>query len=331
MIRVMRFDFVERIETMTYDMRCRVALRFPTKVATNLGFVAIDDKSIVAIKKGLLGRPGFGLLWPRHVYGRVAQELATEGASTVAFDVVFGELRPDQGSVRMADGRLVESDEYFALQAQHASNVVVAVTSDVLPPPLFLTNAAAVADISTEKDSDGILRRVCAFRTYRFWNWALRQVEEDPDLGIDLQKAKVETDRIILRPPAAGLDQIALPLDKDGNFDLTDLGGEKLPPGIQRKQKPFTEQKIWHMGVVIAARELKLDLSNAEIDLPHGRIVLRGEKGVERVLPVDNKGYFYIDWCLPPSHPQLTTEAVQSVLAKQLARLHGETNGMDER
>ena len=58
--------------------------------------------------------------------------------------------------------------------------------------------------------------------------------------------------------------------------------GKNLPPGIAPKAKAFTDQRVWQMGIVLAAQELKLDLQNAEVDLPHGKIVLRGANGVER-------------------------------------------------
>ena len=43
-------------------------------------------------------------------------------------------------------------------------------------------------------------------------------------------------------------------------------------------------------------QELKLDLAHAEVDLPHGKITLHGAGGVERVIPVDANGYFYVNW-----------------------------------
>lgn len=328
LIRVVNPGFIERPELMTYDMRCREALKFPSKVATNLGFVAIDDKSIASIRKGLLGKP-YGLYWPRHIYGRLAQELAAEGSTTVAFDITMAELRSDHWPIQMADGRLIDSDDYFALQIKHAGNVIIAVSEDLIPPDLFLTNAAALGDISTQKDSDGILRRARAFRPYRKWNSAFRQVEADPDLGIDLQKARIEPGQIVL--PRFGLEAINVPLDQDGNFDLADFGGDKLPPGLARKQKPFTQELVWHMGVVLAARQLNIDLTKAQIDLGHGKIVLHGAGGIERTIPVDSQGFFYIDWCMPPNHPELTQEAVQSLLAKHLNRVKGETNELDQR
>ena len=328
LVRVIRPDFFERLELTTYDMRCREALKYPKAVSGDLGFVYIDEKSIEAVQNGLLGAH-YGLYWPRHVYGRLAQELAAEGAEAIAFDIIMGGLRPDHSQVQMADGRLIDSDEYFALQSKRAGNIIMATTKDVAPPLLFLTNAVAVGDISTDKDLDGILRRARAYRTYRKWHMAFRQVEADPDMGINLQKARLEPGRIVL--PRFEGDPIKVPLDTDGNFDMADFVGDKIPPGMARKQKPFTEEIIWHMGVVLAARHLQLDLDHAQIDLGLGRITLRGAGGAERVIPVDQDGYFYIDWCMPPNHPLLTQEAVQSLLEKHLQRLKGETNNIDQR
>ena len=92
------------------------------------------------------------------------------------------------------------------------------------------------------------------------------------------------------------------------------------------KAKPFTVERVWHMGIVLAAQELKLDLDHAEVDLPHGKIILRGAGGVVRTIPVDSRGYFYIDWRLTPSDPALTRAPVEKILFEDVARLKGETN-----
>src|SRR5208282_2634114 len=138
----------------------------------------------------------FGLLWPRQVYGRLVEELSAQGAKAVAFDVLFGELRPDHPPVQMANGGLMESDDFFALQMRRASNVIIAITPEIAPPVLFKTNALAVGDISTEKDSDGILRRVKAFRIYRHWHPIFQKAAADYDL--DLANAKIEPEQILL-------------------------------------------------------------------------------------------------------------------------------------
>jgi class 3 adenylate cyclase len=156
-------------------------------------------------------------------------------------------------------------------------------------------------------------------------------VAADPDLAVDLNQARVEPGQIVLRRPGGATNDIKIPLDKDGNFDIADFWGEKLPPGMARKAKPFTEERIWHMGIVLAAQELKLDLAHADVDLPHGRITLPGPAGVERVLPVDAQGRFFIDWCLPPNDPNLTQEPIQHLLRQSVTRLRGQTNGLSDR
>jgi class 3 adenylate cyclase/CHASE2 domain-containing sensor protein len=322
----LRLDFFERLERMTFDMRAREALRFPQSVTTNLGFLYIDEESIRRVRNGSLGYR-FSLYWPRQVYGRVVEELADQGAKTVAFDIILGELRPADPPVQMADGSLLESDEFFAMEMKRAASVVIPVTQEVTPPTLLLTNAWAVGDISTDKDSDGILRRAKAFRLYRDWHIVFRQMEADPEFGVDLHRARVQGRQIIL--PRYGSDAITVPLDADGNFDVSDFLGTNLPAGWLPKAKPFKQERIWHMGVVLAARELGLNLSKADIDLPHGRITLRSPDGLARIIPVDQDGWFYIDWCLPPNHPALTRQPIHDLLAQNRMRLRGQTNGLE--
>ncbi len=324
----LRVGCFERLERMTFDQRVRTALRFHPTVATNLGFVFINEESVRRVWNGSVGLH-FGLLWPRQVFGRVVQELALQKARAVAFDVIFGELRPDHPPVPMADGSLPDSDEFFALQMRLATNVILALSPDVIPPALFLTNAVALGDIATEKDPDGILRQARAFRVYTNWHAAFRQMEADPDYDADLRQARIQPRQIVLPRPRLG--DIQVPLDADGNFDLADFWGEKLPAGLDRKAKPFTLERVWHMGVVLAALELRLDLSNAVIDLPHGRITLSGPNGLKRVIPVDAEGYFFINWALPENHPQLEREAIHDLLAQYKKRLEGQTNGLDNR
>jgi adenylate cyclase len=244
---VSRLDFFERLERMTYDWRARTALRFPSQVSTNLGFALVDDETIDAVKSGELGYR-FGLYWPRHVYGRLVNELSAQGAEVIAFDVLFGERREDHAPL-MVDGNLVESDEYFTNELHRAGNVILAATDNLTPPDFFATNAAAVGHVSTEKDSDGILRRA----------------------------------------------------------------------------KAFTDDRVWHMGILLAAHHLKLDLDQADVDLAHGRITLRSAGGIERVIPVDRDGFFYVDWALRPQDHRLTIEPVHSLLRQNRIRKLGES------
>ena len=244
---ISRLDFFERLERMTYDWRARTALHFPSQVSTNLGFALVDDETIDAVKSGELGYR-FGLYWPRHVYGRLVNELSAQGAEVIAFDVLFGERREDHAPL-MLDGNLVESDEYFTNELHRAGNVILAATDNLTPPDFFATNAAAVGHVSTEKDSDGILRRA----------------------------------------------------------------------------KAFTDDRVWHRGILLAAHHLKLDLDQADVDLAHGRITLRSAGGIERVIPVDRDGFFYVDWALRPQDHRLTIEPVHSLLRQNRIRKLGES------
>jgi len=320
-VRLANPDFFERLERITYDARMRSAQKFPSPVATNLAFVAMKDSSIKAIRHGLLGRP-YGLYWPHHVYGRVVEELAAQGAHSIAFDVLFGELRPDHASVQMADGNNIESDDFFALQIALAGNVTLAFTPETIPADLFATNALALGDISTEHDSDGVLRRVRCFNPK--WHPVFKSAERE--FGVNLDRAQIKPDQILLPLPDGS--NITVKLDHDGNFDLVPFLGEPIPRPFNRFEKPFT--RVWDLGIVLAAQELNLDLDHAQIDLPRGKIILSGTNGIRRVLPVDEQGFFYINWQLTASDPRVRQASIEDVLQQDKLRLRGQTNQLPD-
>jgi class 3 adenylate cyclase len=324
-LRLAGLDFFERLERMTYDLRARTALHFPAPAATNLAFISIEESSITAVKNGSVGFH-FGLYWPREVYGRLVEELSEQGAKAAAFDILFNELRSDHPPVQMADGTLIENDDYFARQMRHAGNVILADTGDAPLPGLFATNALALGDITAEKDSDGVLRRVRAFRDYRRWHPLFQKAADE--FGLDLAGAKFAPGKIML-PQIGTTNAVEVPVDAENNFALTNFVGDKLPPGTPPKAGAFADQRVWQMGIVLAAQELRLDLQNAEVDLPRGKIILRGANGIERVIPVDRDGYFYIDWRLTPNDPHLARAPVEDLLRQNYRRLNGDTNGLN--
>jgi len=321
-VRLLRLDFCERLERITYDLRARTALHFPAPAATNLAFVSLEESSIAAVQNGKLGYR-YGLYWPRQVYGRLVEELAAQGAKTIAFDVVFAELRHDHPPVQMADGSLMESDDFFAMQMRQAGNVLVATEPGLVPPDLFLTNAFALGDISTEKDSDGVLRRVKAFRMVRRWHPLIASAAQKN--GLSLSDILVEKNRIIL--PLEDGQTLEILLDGKGEMDIK---SKKTLTGQPAKARPFTDERVWHMGIVLAAQELKLDLNRADVDLPRGRITLRGPDKIERVIPVDAEGYFYIDWRLTKDDPRLTRAPIERLLLQDCRRLLDQTNKLQD-
>jgi len=325
-VRLLRLDFLERMERMTYDLRMRAAQKFPAPAATNLAFVSVEESSLAAVKSGRLGYR-YGLYWPRQVYGRLVEELSAQDAKAVAFDVLFGDLRPDHPPVQMANGSLMESDNFFAQQMRRAGNTILATTPETVLPELFATNAFALGDISSVKDSDGSFRRVQAFCTVRRWHPLFERLQADPELGVDLSQARLAPGKIIL-PQTGTTNVIEVPVDADNNFQLADIIGDKLLPGAAPMAKAFTDQRVWHMGIVLAAQAMKLDLNHADVDLPRGRITLRGTNGIKRFLPVDANGCFFIDWQLTPNDPRLLRAPIESLLWQDKLRLSGETNGL---
>jgi class 3 adenylate cyclase/CHASE2 domain-containing sensor protein len=325
-VRTWNPDFLDRLERMTYDWRVRSAQRFPAPIASHLAFVSMEDSSIAAVNAGKVDglKLGYhsGLYWQRQIYGRLIEELAAQGAKTVAFDILFGELRSDHPPVQMADGSLIESDDFFALKMQRAGNVITAFTPDVSPPELFATNSFALGDISTEKDSDGVLRQVESFNLK--WNAGFKSVAKQ--FGVSLDRAQIQPDRIIL-PQSAGHEIIVM-LDTNGDFDLADFVGDKIPKGRKRYDNPFV--RVWDMGIVIAAQELQLDLAHAEIDLPHGRIRLHGANGIQRTIPVDARGNFYIDWRITPTNTNLLRAPIENLLKQDKLRSRDGTNSLPD-
>jgi class 3 adenylate cyclase/CHASE2 domain-containing sensor protein len=318
-LRLLNPEILERLERMTYDLRVRAAQKHAGAAATNLAFVSMEDSSIAAVATNAFGYR-FGLYWPRQVYGRAVEELAAQGAKAVAFDVLFGELRPDHPMVQLADGGLMESDEFFALQMRRAGNVVIPRTQETIPPALFATNALALGDISTEKDPDGILRRAKVFHEFKRWHPVIQKFAALPEIGGDLDRAELVPGKILI-PQTGTTNIIAIPVDAQTNFALADFVGNK--PGLPARAKAFTTDRIWHMGIVIAAQALNLDLDRAEVDLSHGKIILRGNSGVDRVIPVDADGYFWVNWGL-----HLLRVPIETVLQQDYLRLRGETNGL---
>lgn len=352
LLATVRWDFFERLEHMSYDWRARAALRFPSPAATNLGFVAIGNQSITALKDNSLGFR-YGLYWPRHIYGRVLRELSAQGAEAVAFDVLFDGQRMDHGNVPVSlrlwpdlpafhslihPGQtnvtyeqgddslaLVTSDDFFAWQLHRCKNGLLAVEKGVLPYSIFEAQALGLGDISADRDTDGVLRRARAFQEYRDWHPAFRRVEAEEDYAVDLNHVSFASGKIILHRNAE-LGDIEVPVDPENNFDLAAFYGSELPPGVPPKAKAYTQRRIWHMGIALAARTLNLDLHNTTVDLPNERIIFRGPNGTERILPVDRNGFFYINWEVPPQHATLTSDAFESVLRQDLLRQQGQTN-----
>ncbi|MFM2082060.1 MAG: hypothetical protein RL380_751, partial [Verrucomicrobiota bacterium] len=340
----LRLGPLEQLEARSYDWRVRLATHFPAPAATNLGFIAISDDSITHLKDGSLGFH-YGLYWPRHVYGRALRELTAQGATVVGFDILFPGARPDHAPVLVAtngepdlekfltalhpgetntifnDQLNVESDDFFAWQLQRSGRALIAADQGALPLKDFRASAT-VAHISAEPDADGVLRRARAFEDFRVWHPLFEQAANE--YGFNLATAKIEPRQITLT--TADKQAIKVPLDATGTFDPVDFGGAAAA-GLPRA-RAFTETRVWHMGLALAARALGADLRLTKGDLFAGKVSLASTNGVVREIPVDADGYFYVNWEVPLGDPRLHVGAFETLLAQDLARTHGDTNGL---
>lgn len=340
LVQILEPTLLRRLEAGTYDWRVRLSRSCPAPCATNLGFVFMSDDTIARVSDGSLGY-AHGLYWPRHIYGRVTDELTAEGARAIAFDVLLpqarrdhppvlvpaplateaekflAEIHPDEKPIFVEGSVSVESDDYFAWQLRRSGRVLLAAERRVEPLPLLRTNATGLGDVSADLDLDGVLRRARPFKVYREWHqlFLLAQTE----FGVDLEKAVIKPGSITL--PRVGEQPVVVELDAHGQFAPADFVGEAQAHRFPARAKPFMDRRVWHMGLALAAAELGLNLDQAEME-PH-QIVLTGP-GVQRIVPLDSDGCIPIEWSLDIRSPMLRKEALESTLESHRDRIPGQ-------
>lgn len=321
---------LQGLEWMTYDWRMKMAARqSSSQVVTNLGLVIMEDTSIEALLDGSLPYR-FGLLWPRQVYARLLAELHAQGAKAVGFDVLFSELRPDHPPV-VQDGTMLGSDEFFAQEIKKSGNVILAQRTS-MPADLFRTNAWAVGDLSIKSQAQGILRRAPAFSEVVIWHPTVRKAAHL--FGWKLEGAIIARDEILFPREDAGTNTLSLNAAGDFDVSLLEDQFDEPPAGNRvrpRWERPRIEERVWELGIVLAAYELKLDLHRAQVDLPGRKIEIPGADGVRRVIPVDQLGRFFIDWSITPTDPRLTKERIESLLEQYEARQAGRMAALTNR
>lgn len=311
----------EQIEWLTYDARVKLgaALNEEKSTATNMASLFFDDAAFEQVNNGAYSiylAPATNQSsanelqdltwpWPRFLHGQLIRELKAEGAVAIGFDILFPDLKKDVPSERSEDrnGALVSSDQFFASEMRYASNVILAVDSNTVPALLFQTNAANLASIASRPDY-AVLRRVKPFNVVRLWHPLLRNRVKSLGLLLDradLEPGKLVIPRKLVEDPSTEPLEIALTpkgfmkLTADGDIDFGGDGddGTNSPPQLV---KPFEQKHVWNLGISLAAEALGIDLDKAEIG--KNTIVLRGAGGLVRTLPLDEAGYFYINWSL---------------------------------
>jgi class 3 adenylate cyclase/CHASE2 domain-containing sensor protein len=320
------FGLLRRLEWMTYDWRVGEAAKRESPTASNLGLVFIDDASIRYLKSNQAGyndetRFTADLYWPRHVYAELIRELTHQGADVIGFDVLLGDLRSREETVKLPGDVTEVSDYYFTKQLAASGRVVLAAQSQITPPDWFRTNAWALGDIGARRDDDGVLRRTKAFEDYPIWEPIVQEARDKFDILYD-------TNRIIF--PVSGQPPVALPIAADGTFEkarLIELGKGVTTPGTNtngrtRTGLAFKRVRVWDLGIAMAAHYLGIDLAAAEV-FPGSHIAMRGTNSVRREIPIDDQNRFYIDWSLDSQDRRVARESFHSLLDRHYKRAAG--------
>lgn len=101
------------------------------------------------------------------------------------------------------------------------------------------------------------------------------------------------------------------------------------PDGVLRRARAYVDDphggRFWHLGILLAARYLDLDMSQARVE--PGRIVLPSRGGGDpRFIPTDRQGYFFINWSMTWNDWRLRKASYCDLLQQDIARSNGKTN-----
>ncbi len=304
-----RHDPFERLELVTYDWRARRAAVDNAQFSPGLGLVALDDASIDSLLYGdLIGRK-VGPMWPRFVYGLLLNELRQQGAEAVAFDILLGDDRPDHGFVPIEGYTNVTSDEYFAEALRESGMAILAAFTNL--PPIFPFRRAAwqLGEAGSPKDIDGSARRVDAFVDYHLLHPTIESQARRQGLRIlgvgsnAVELSSLETEKTIYWP-----------IQADGSVRVL------LAKGAMKVDSPFVPKRVWHMGIVLAARRLGLDLDHADVQPGYIRLTSTNGHGV-RVLPVMADNRFPVNWSVTVTNVEkFPSQGLIGVLADGVRR-----------
>lgn len=282
---------IERLEAITYDARVRLAARFPTAISSNLAVVFIDDAAFRRVNSGELG---FSYLWPwpRFLYGKAVRELKAQGATAVGIDILFADSYPDSEATAVTEVRngleiVTQSDDFFAESLKTSGQVILAAEEGALPHPKFRNAAMALGSVQSNPDF-GVLRRVRPFSFQTVVHPKLEELRVALDLNLD--SGQVTNGVYVLQSASGDAEPVKFKLRADGTLDLTELGEVD-----ERPQPPVRPERVWNLGIALAAQELGLDLTHPIVR--RGSITLKGEK-TSLTLPLDKDGMFLVDWSL---------------------------------
>ncbi|MFO1484376.1 MAG: adenylate/guanylate cyclase domain-containing protein [Verrucomicrobiaceae bacterium] len=215
------FQFIERLEWISYDWRVRLALEHDQSTSNDFGVVEIDEKSLAELNR----TRGYQWPLPRMLFAQVLRELNAQGAAGVMFDVFFLDVDEPQTQLRvpLVNGGSITSDDFFARTLQESPGAILTSPTGVgrnlaLPADLFRRNAHALGHAVRSIDDDGVMRRVRPFVddpvSGRVWQGGI--LLASTKLNLKLTEALVTSESITIPKEQGG--QVTIPLDHNGNM-----------------------------------------------------------------------------------------------------------------
>lgn len=312
---VHRHDLFQGLELTLFDWRVRQAADSANALSPKLRLVLAGDSTIQSLRLRYPLGEVFGVTFPRQLYARVLRELGAQGAKVVAFDVLLSDDRPDHPGVSVPGStNRVSSDGFFADQIAAHGRVVLGTLADDPPAPRFRDVAHALGGVDSPRDIDGSARRVRAFVDCRYIGSQVINYATKRGLYAELHP----TNSVHLVDPA-GERGLVLPVTPDGQVELP-MGGARISvPALEHR-------RVWHMGIVLAAEELGLDLASAKVGAQ--QIVLTGTNGVRRVIATGPGNTMMVDWSVTSS--SVPAQSMELLLYEDRVRQSGRrTNQAD--
>ncbi len=241
---------LERWELRTWDWRVSRMSR-PSPSTDRVRLVLLDQQSLDWAQK----ENGLSWPWPREVYGAVIGHLQRAGAKSIAFDVLYtepsaygvaddaalgsavagakgfvgalflgektGSVTSWPGTVSAKPSRIRGLEEWLAGGRGRGG---VTASRGLFPVPEIAGQAAALADVQHNPDSDGVYRRVRLFRIF--------DGKPVPSLALACFLAASPDSPIEIRRGSISIAGRTVPIDEEGNAILRFRG----PSGTTYRQ-----------------------------------------------------------------------------------------------
>lgn len=188
-------------ENKTYDLRMTNAAKYK-RACRDIAFICVDQESIDYASE----KYGWSWPWPREAYARVIDFLSAGNPKAIAFDILYTEpsVYGEQDDIALRDA---EARSGKVIQAFYYSEDDY---DKILSPVRGISdNAALIANITSAKDSDDVIRRT-RIKTEKDSN----QLQELLEYSLPYSDYSLGLAPAVLGGLEAGIDSI--PFLKDG-------------------------------------------------------------------------------------------------------------------